>query len=102
MLSENLKTLRRPEACPRRSWPAGSMWCGRPSQNGRKGLSVPDAELLVRLSEELDTTVTALLGPALPQGAEPMPSRPSWPPSMSSWRYGTAGPGGSGRWWPVC
>ena len=31
---------------------------------------MPDAELLIRLAEELDTTPAALLGPELPQAAE--------------------------------
>ena len=35
-----------------------------------KGRSVPDAELLVRLAEELDTTAAALLGPEVPPEAE--------------------------------
>ena len=35
-----------------------------------KGRSVPDAELLVRLAEELDTTSAALLGPEVPPEAE--------------------------------
>ena len=35
-----------------------------------KGRSVPDAELLVRLAEELDTTAAALLGPEVSPEAE--------------------------------
>lgn len=35
-----------------------------------KGRSVPDADLLIRLAEELDTTSAALLGPEVPPEAE--------------------------------
>ena len=71
MLSENLKTLRKARGLSQEEL-AGRLHVVRQTvSKWEKGLSVPDAELLVRLSEELDTTVTALLGPALPQGAEP-------------------------------
>ena len=71
MLSENLKTLRKARGLPQEEL-AGRLHVVRQTvSKWEKGLSVPDAELLVRLAEELDTTVTALLGPALPQAAEP-------------------------------
>ena len=71
MLSENLKTLRKARGLSQEEL-AGRLHVVRQTvSKWEKGLSVPDAELLVRLAEELDTTVTALLGPALPQAAEP-------------------------------
>ena len=71
MLSENLKTLRKARGLSQEEL-AGRLHVVRQTvSKWEKGLSVPDAELLVRLAEELDTTVTALLGPALPQEAEP-------------------------------
>ena len=67
MLSENLKTLRKARGLSQEEL-AGRLHVVRQTvSKWEKGLSVPDAELLVRLAEELDTTVTALL----PQGAEP-------------------------------
>ena len=103
MLSENLKTLRKARGLSQEEL-AGRLHVVRQTvSKWEKGLSVPDAELLVRLSEELGHHRHRSAGAgAAPGGGAPMPSRPSWPPSMSSWRYGTAGPGGSGRWWPVC
>ena len=71
MLSENLKTLRKARGLSQEEL-AGRLHVVRQTvSKWEKGLSVPDAELLVRLAEELDTTVTALLGPALPQEVEP-------------------------------
>ena len=71
MLSENLKTLRKARGLSQEEL-AGRLHVVRQTvSKWEKGLSVPDAELLVRLAEELDTTVTSLLGPALPQAAEP-------------------------------
>lgn len=38
------------------------MWSDRPVSKWEKGLSVPDAEMLMRLAENLDTSVQELLG----------------------------------------
>lgn len=71
MLSENLKTLRKARGLSQEELASRLHVVRQTVSKWEKGLSVPDAELLVRLAEELDSTVTALLGPALPQAAEP-------------------------------
>ena len=70
MLSENLKTLRKARGLSQEEL-AGRLHVVRQTvSKWEKGLSVPDAELLVRLAEELDTTPAALLGPELPPETE--------------------------------
>ena len=53
---------RQRNACREFEGPAEGQW--------EKGRSVPDADLLIRLAEELDTTSAALLGPEVPPEAE--------------------------------
>ena len=38
------------------------MSCGRPCPNGSRGVSVPDSDMLISLSEALETPVSTLLG----------------------------------------
>ena len=70
MLSENLKTLRKARGLSQEELASRLHVVRQTVSKWEKGLSVPDAELLIRLAEELDTTVTALLGPAAPPGAD--------------------------------
>ena len=60
-----------------------------------KGRSVPDADLLIRLAEELDTTSAALLGPGGPARAERGGQRSQLAHQRAAGGE-TAGPGGSG------
>ena len=67
MLAENLKALRKAKGLSQEELAARVQQTV--SQMG-KGRSVPDADLLIRLAEELDTTSAALLGPEVPPEAE--------------------------------
>ncbi len=70
MLSENLKNLRKAKGLSQEELAARLHVVRQTVSKWEKGRSVPDAELLIRLAEELDTTPAALLGPELPQAAE--------------------------------
>ena len=70
MLSENLKNLRKAKGFSQEELAARLHVVRQTVSKWEKGRSVPDAELLVRLAEELDTTPAALLGPDLPPAAE--------------------------------
>ena len=103
MLSENLKNLRKAKGFSQEELAARLHVVRQTVSKWEKGRSVPDAELLVRLAEELDTTPAALLGPELPRRRRAAaPRRSSWAASPSSWRRKTAGPGGSGKSRPGC
>ena len=70
MLAENLKALRKAKGLSQEELAARLHVVRQTVSKWDKGRSVPDAELLVRLAEELDTTPAALLGPDLPPAAE--------------------------------
>ena len=70
MLSENLKNLRKAKGFSQEELAARLHVVRQTVSKWEKGRSVPDAELLVRLAEELDTTPAALLGPELPPETE--------------------------------
>ena len=70
MLSENLKNLRKAKGFSQEELAARLHVVRQTVSKWEKGRSVPDAELLVRLADELDTTPAALLGPELPPEAE--------------------------------
>ena len=70
MLAENLKALRKARGLSQEELAARLHVVRQTVSKWEKGRSVPDAELLIRLAEELDTTPAALLGPELPQAAE--------------------------------
>ena len=70
MLSENLKNLRKAKGLSQEELASRLHVVRQTVSKWEKGRSVPDAELLIRLAEELDTTPAALLGPELPQAAE--------------------------------
>ena len=62
MLHENIAVMRKQKGLSQEEL-AGRLHVVRQTvSKWEKGLSVPDAQLLVRLAEELDTTVSTLLG----------------------------------------
>ncbi|MBE6568622.1 MAG: helix-turn-helix domain-containing protein [Ruminococcaceae bacterium] len=62
MLSENLKKLRKAKGLSQEELSIRLNVVRQTISKWEKGLSVPDSEMLIRLAEELDTTVTVLLG----------------------------------------
>ena len=71
MLAENLKALRRAKGLSQEELAVRLHVVRQTVSKWEKGRSVPDADLLVRLAEELDTTAAALLGPEVPPDTEP-------------------------------
>lgn len=71
MLSDNLKALRKARGLSQEELATRLHVVRQTISKWEKGLSVPDAELLIRLAEELDTTVSALLGPDAPPESAP-------------------------------
>ena len=70
MLAENLTALRKAKGLSQEELAARLHVVRQTVSKWEKGRSVPDADLLVRLAEELDTTAAALLGPEVPPEAE--------------------------------
>ena len=70
MLAENLKALRKAKGLSQEELAARLHVVRQTVSKWEKGRSVPDADLLIRLAEELDTTAAALLGPELPPETE--------------------------------
>ena len=70
MLAENLKALRKAKGLSQEELAARLHVVRQTVSKWEKGRSVPDADLLIRLAEELDTTSAALLGPEVPAEAE--------------------------------
>ncbi|MBQ7922738.1 MAG: helix-turn-helix domain-containing protein [Clostridia bacterium] len=62
MLSENLKNLRKEKGLSQEELAIRLNVVRQTVSKWEKGLSVPDSEMLIRIAEELDTTVTVLLG----------------------------------------
>ena len=62
MLSENLKNLRKAKGLSQEELAIKLNVVRQTVSKWEKGLSVPDSELLIRIAEELETTVTVLLG----------------------------------------
>ena len=65
MLHENLQTLRKAKGLSQEELAERIHVVRQTVSKWEKGLSVPDADLLIRLSEVLDTPVSALLGDTL-------------------------------------
>lgn len=61
MLAENLKALRKAKGLSQEELAARLHVVRQTVSKWEKGRSVPDADLLIRLAEELDTTSAALL-----------------------------------------
>lgn len=66
MFSENLKTLRKQKGYTQEELAARLNVVRQTVSKWEKGLSVPDAELLLRLAEILEVSVSTLLGAAIP------------------------------------
>ena len=62
MLSENLKNLRKAKGLSQEELAIKLNVVRQTVSKWEKGLSVPDSEMLIRLAEVLDTSVTVLLG----------------------------------------
>lgn len=71
MFSENLKTLRKQKGFTQEELAARLNIVRQTVSKWEKGLSVPDAELLMRLAEILEVPVSVLLGSAIPDDKEP-------------------------------
>ena len=67
MFSENLKALRRAKGLTQEELAIRLHVVRQTVSKWEKGLSVPDADLLLRLAEVLDTTVGQLLGADIPE-----------------------------------
>ena len=62
MLSENIKTLRKKKGLSQDELAIKINVVRQTVSKWEKGLSVPDSEMIIKLAEELDTTVNVLLG----------------------------------------
>lgn len=69
MLAENLKALRKAKGLSQEELAARLHVVRQTVSKWEKGLSVPDADLLVRLAEVLDVSVSQLLGAGVPPEA---------------------------------
>lgn len=67
MLSENLKALRKRKGYSQEELAAKLNVVRQTISKWEKGLSVPDSEMLIRLAEELDSSVSEILGEKLPE-----------------------------------
>ena len=67
MLNENLKRLRTEKGFTQETLAAELHVVRQTVSKWEKGLSVPDAEMLVRIAETLDVSVNELLGAEVPQ-----------------------------------
>ena len=77
MLSENLKNLRKAKGLSQEELAIKLNVVRQTVSKWEKGLSVPDSEMLIRLAEVLDTSVTVLLGETVePQENEPKDTEP--------------------------
>ena len=71
MFSENLKTLRKQRGFTQEELAARLNVVRQTVSKWEKGLSVPDADMLMRLAEILETTASTLLGSPIPDEKEP-------------------------------
>ena len=65
MLSDNLRNLRRSKGLSQDELAIKLNVVRQTVSKWEKGLSIPDSEMLIRLADELDTTVGVLLGEAV-------------------------------------
>lgn len=70
MLSENIQAFRKAKGLSQEELAARLHVVRQTISKWEKGLSVPDADMLIRLAEALDTTVSALLGEEPPPEME--------------------------------
>jgi len=67
MLNENIKKLRKAKGLSQEELAVKLNVVRQTISKWEKGLSVPDSEMLIKLAEELDTTVNNLLGETVAQ-----------------------------------
>ena len=87
MLSENIKTRRKAKGLSQEELALRLHVVRQTISKWEQGLSVPDADLLLALSQALDTPVSDLLGETLPS-RRPRTCKSSasgWRPSTCSW-----------------
>lgn len=70
MLNENIKALRRAKGLSQEELAVQLNVVRQTVSKWEKGLSVPDAEMVIQIAEVLDTTVDVLLGAEIPKTAE--------------------------------
>ena len=70
MFQENLKILRRQQGLSQQALADRLHVVRQTISKWERGTSVPDADLLIRLAEELDTTVAGLLGETISEQAD--------------------------------
>ena len=71
MLSDNLKKLRKSKGLSQEELAIRLNVVRQTISKWEQGLSVPDSEILVKIAEELDTSVSALLGETVVADDEP-------------------------------
>src|SRR5699024_6370193 len=70
MLNENIKTLRKAKGLSQEELAIKLNVVRQTVSKWEKGLSVPDAGMVIKIAEVLETTVNVLLGEELPQHEE--------------------------------
>ena len=70
MLNQNLKTLRNSKGISQEELAIKLNVVRQTVSKWEQGLSVPDAEMLIRIADKLDTSVNVLLGEAIPESNE--------------------------------
>lgn len=71
MLNENIKTLRKARGLSQEELASKLHVVRQTVSKWEKGLSVPDAGMLIQIAEALNTTVNVLLGEEIPESEEP-------------------------------
>jgi len=71
MLNENIKALRKAKGLSQEELAIKLTVVRQTVSKWEKGLSVPDAGMVVKIAEVLDTTVNVLLGEEIPSSEEP-------------------------------
>ena len=67
MLNENIKALRKSKGLSQQELAVKVNVVRQTISKWEQGLSVPDSDLLIALSEALETTVSTLLGETVPE-----------------------------------
>ena len=70
MLNENIKALRKAKGLSQEELAIKLNVVRQTVSKWEKGLSVPDAEMLIQIAEVLNTTVNILLGEELPHSEQ--------------------------------
>ena len=70
MLSQNLKTIRKERGYSQETLALRLNVVRQTVSKWEKGISVPDAQMLIKIAEELDTSVAQLLGDTIESSSE--------------------------------